>query len=277
VITTAVRSLGEGPTLPVVLSNVVTTLSLTIGACTYIAKGGGGKIGENRDEIERYFIVSSFAFFIGWMWFVVARDAVVVFCEIILKLFSLAMGEDGVEAQPVQRGAEVVSVLLVCPALTAAFVLWQRWLLRFVAELDADRGESRADMAGLTTDTGQGGRTVDWKASRLKMGALTSLAWVRLSHSDMSGQPPHVDSPAGVSLQALRTNGSGGRTHATTNPQPRPHFAATPASSFNYTPAFTPATHVAATTNDWPDIATTTKMSLTSAALRKQPPPREMI
>ena len=74
--------LAQAPTLSVALLNVLITLLLTGGACAYIGKAGSGVLSESREAVERYFAVSSFAFFIGWMWLILARDVVVLFCEV---------------------------------------------------------------------------------------------------------------------------------------------------------------------------------------------------
>lgn len=124
-VTSALDTLGEGPTFAVLVSNVMATLFVTAAACWYIAHGGRGGIGESREDMERYFITSSSAFFVGWMWLVVARDVVTIVGEMLLAILSVPLGEKALQQEATQGFAQVLSVLIFCPGFSAAFVVWQ--------------------------------------------------------------------------------------------------------------------------------------------------------
>ena len=69
----------------------------------------------DRDAVERYFLVNSGAFFVGWMWFVVAQDVITVFGI----FFRAACGPLGLSVGLTQ----LIAMMIGAPAVTAG-ALW---------------------------------------------------------------------------------------------------------------------------------------------------------
>ena len=114
VITTAFSSLNAGPTPPVFVANVCITLGFTLGASLYLAASKDHTISADREDVEAFFLVNSAAFFVGWMWLVVARDLVTMVGLAFRWLLS-PFGVTGANDDAVQ----FVAVLIAAPACTA--------------------------------------------------------------------------------------------------------------------------------------------------------------
>ena len=97
VVTSVFTSLNEGPSLDVLIWNILLAAGWTLLASAYLGRVGEQAMTADRDAVERYFLVNSGAFFVGWMWFVVAQDVITVFGI----FFRAACGPLGLE-----RGAD---------------------------------------------------------------------------------------------------------------------------------------------------------------------------
>ena len=71
-------SLNADPTLSVILTNIAVTTSITFVVVYWLAVSGESLSAitdaTNREDMERYFITNSMAYFVGWTWLVVTRN-----------------------------------------------------------------------------------------------------------------------------------------------------------------------------------------------------------
>ena len=105
---------STGPSLDVLIWNILLAAGWTLLASAYLAASASRRSAD-RDAVERYFLVNSGAFFVGWMWFVVAQDVITVFGI----FFRAACGPLGLSVGLTQ----LIAMMIGAPAVTAG-ALW---------------------------------------------------------------------------------------------------------------------------------------------------------
>jgi len=83
-------SLGYAPYPSVIAKNIAVTVGITVAVVYWMAATDADysiSDGTNREEVERYFITNSAAFFVGWTWLTVIRNLFAPFsllCEVAI-------------------------------------------------------------------------------------------------------------------------------------------------------------------------------------------------
>lgn len=173
VITKLFSSLNEGPTPAIFATNVAITIFWTLAATFYLSRTGNVTIdtAADRDSVEAFFIVNSMAFFVGWMWLVVARDLVTMVglvLRLLLTPFGVSTAQDHV--------TQLAAVLLSCPFLT----LGVGWLSLVMGDLAGDVGPTaRAEQQKLEMAEERRQRHAEVAAAKAYLSSSASSGYSR--------------------------------------------------------------------------------------------------
>ena len=160
VVVAFVPSAGRYPSLPVLVQDALAAGGLTAAAAAWLLASASplsleeGPEGSERMELarakrERYFVANAAAFFCGWLWVIVARDAAVLFTDATMAVTAPIIAGDGdhtmgeiaargVWAAQVRDLLEAGCVALFGPGLTG-LLLWLKW--RWIRRLQRSTSE----------------------------------------------------------------------------------------------------------------------------------------